>query len=205
MTVPLLDVAGYLRVVRASGVDQPLLVAVGGFGGPKDHDRVGVLALDPQQATLVADAWLESASVPVLVDALLAEGHVARQGGWDTMYATAHRHAWTTDGRGPFEVWSPEGLVCSVVREVFCAATTRLPVSAIAAVEPYVGDTWVERGVRVRTHDGALVTVARDEDHAPAIDPTYDGLMLMADVGWTHDLARALAVALGGVAVVDCT
>ncbi|MBI2393786.1 MAG: hypothetical protein HYV09_29715 [Deltaproteobacteria bacterium] len=83
--------------------------------------------------------------------------------------------------------------------------TARVPVREIAAVEPYVAEGWVERGVRVRTADGSLVTIVRDVDLAPLADPTYDGLNLMADVWWTHALARVLADALGGRPIVDCT
>jgi len=201
----LLDITEYVRAVRNARVEGRLLVAVGGFGGPRGHDRVGVLDLRVEGSTVLVDAWLESSAVPVLVDALLSEGLEVREGGWDTMYATGHHFAWTSDGRGPFEVWSREGRVCTIVEGMFRSSNTPVPADAIAAVEPFVGGDWIERGVRLRTSDGTLVTVVSDEDQAPALDPTYDGLNLMADVGWTHALARALAEGLGGRPIVDCT
>lgn len=205
MTALVLDIPAYVRAVRDRHIEFPLLVAAGGFGGPSGHGRVGVLALTHEGTNVLVDAWLPSSSIAPLVDALRAAGLHAREGGWDTMYATAHRYAWTTDRRGPFEVWSPAGLECALVDNSFRSASARVPVADIASIEPYVSADWIERGVRLRRRDGTTMTVARDEDHAPQLDPTYDGLNLLADVWWTHALARAVADALGGCPVVDCT
>lgn len=205
MAPKLLDLSGYLRAVRAAAARGPLLVAAGGFGGPSGHARVGVLALRETGPRVLVDAWLELSAVPELVDALLSEGFEARAAGWDTMFATAYRFAWTSDARGPFELWSREGLACRIAFGAARTPEAQVPVETIVAVEPFVSGDWIERGVRLRTADGTWVTLARDEDRAPAIDPTYDGLNLMADVAWTHALARAVADRLGGVALVDCT
>ncbi|MCC6644640.1 MAG: hypothetical protein IT374_03585 [Polyangiaceae bacterium] len=205
MDANLLDLAGYLRAVRAANVKARLLVAAGGFGGPAGHGRVGVLELRDEGASVLVDAWLPSSDVAGLVDALRSEGFQARAGGWDTMYATAYRFAWTSDARGPFEIWSDQGLECTLVEGSVRARTSRTPAATIVTVEPYVSGDWIERGVRLRTADGALVVLARDEDQGPAIDPTYDGLNLMADVWWTHALARALVERLDGVPLADCT
>lgn len=205
MTARVLDIPAYVRSVRDAHVDAPLLVAAGGFGGPSGHERVGVLALDADHPAVLVDAWLPSKDVASLVEALRAAGLHAREGGWDTMYATSHRHAWTNDPRGPFEVWSDTGLLCAVVDGSFRSANARVPVADIASIEPYVSPDWIERGVRLRRRDDTTVIVVRDEDHAPEWDPTYDGLNLLADVWWTHALARALAAAAGDCPVVDCT
>ncbi|MBI2393787.1 MAG: hypothetical protein HYV09_29720 [Deltaproteobacteria bacterium] len=97
-----LDTDGFVRAVRDGGSrDVPVLVAAGGFGGPAEHDRVGVLALRGPGPTVIVDAWLATRSIAPLVDALRSEGFAAREGGWDTMYATGYQHAWTSDRRGP--------------------------------------------------------------------------------------------------------
>jgi hypothetical protein len=171
----------------------PLLVAVGGFG-VEGEDRIGLLTFDGR---VHADAYLPRGEIDGLISRIAA----ARKGGWNTMHATSWSLAWTDDD-GPFVLIDQKGRLAWVERRKL--HTRQRVFAAIATVEPYVSGDWTERGVRVRLADGSIHTIGSEHDAFPQIDPTYDGLNLMADTFWCHALARALSKGLGAP-LVDCT
>jgi hypothetical protein len=191
------SLADFLAELEAAGPAQgaAVLVAFGGFG-VMDHDRVGAFEMTGDTLRLLADAYVERGNRNELVQAL-AGGRSVRRGGWDTMFATPWALAWTEDGE-PFALWDHDGLLCWRDGPVLLLRDAP-PVdpALVHSVEAYTGPGWVERGVRLRLHDGSALPIARTEDWFAVADPTYDGLNLMVDTGWAQCLARALAVDLG--------
>lgn len=174
----------------------PILVAVGGFG-VKDQDRIGLITLEESPPRVLADEYLPTSEL----DALIAKIPNAHKGGWNTMHATGWSYAWSDE---PFVLLDPKGRCAWLEGDRLHARELAILRSQITAVEPFVGDDWTERGMRVRLADGSSQTLASDFDPFPRIDPTYDGLNLMADTFWCHFLAGALSKALG-VPIIDCT
>jgi hypothetical protein len=120
------------------------------------------------------------------------------------MHATGWSFAWSDDS-GELVVVDGEGRLAWREGEMIVWRDgARVERVEVAAVEPYVGDNWVRRGVRVRLRDGSIRDVAYEDDQSPLIVPFYDGLNLMAETSWTHDLARAVSRGLGPP-IVDCT
>lgn len=64
------------------------------------------------------------------------------------------------------------------------------------AVRAYLGENWLERGVVLDTAAGPWLVVCHRE-WASQLDPTYDGIDLLGDAGWTIDLAQAIAALTG--------
>jgi hypothetical protein len=201
-----LDVAGFLGALgeaRLAG-DVAVLVALGGWG-VEGHERVGLIALEDKPRVL-EDAYLPSSACDGLVwDIARARPKArARKGGWNTMHATGWSFAWSDDA-GSLVVVDCDGRVAWREGELLHLREGG-PVERmeIAAVEPYVSEDWVRRGVRLRLRDGAVREMVYEDDQSPLIVPFYDGLNLMAETSWTHDLARAVSHGLGPP-IVDCT
>lgn len=182
--------------------EDELLLAVNGWG-VEGHDRIGLLALE-ERPRLIEDAYLPTRDIDALLQRLSGArlARPARRGGWHTMHATAWTHAWSDDA-GRFVAVDPAGRVAWAEGEQLRLRDgAPVPLAELAAIEPYVAEDWVRRGVRVRLRDGATRDVAHEDD--PMLDPFYDGLNLMADTFWTHALARALHHGLGAP-IIDCT
>jgi hypothetical protein len=203
MTARMLDIDGFVAAAHGLPDELELLVAKGGFGVEK-HDRIGLVTVEDAPRVL-EDAYLPSRDLDELVRRL---AHArprarARRGGWNTMHATAWSFAWSDDA-GPLVLLDARGRLAWVDGDrLHTRGGAPIERLAIAAVEPYVENGWVTRGVRVRLRDGAIRAIAREDDEISRLDPTYDGLNLMADTAWTHELARALSRGLGPP-VVDC-
>jgi hypothetical protein len=119
------------------------------------------------------------------------------------MYATGWSRAWTTDG-APFILWGRGGReVWQEGDELVLAGGRRLARAECAEVEAFLAEGWVVRGVRLHTRAGELVVLAEERDEISLVDPTYDGINLMFEAGWTVSLSRALAAALGVPATAD--
>ena len=194
-----LDVQGFLAALPA-GKD-PLLVAAGGFG-VTDHDRIGLITLEGA-VRVIEDAYLPSRDLDELVRRVRETRPQSRKGGWNTMHATGWSLAWSDD-LWSFVLIDPQGRRAWVEDDALHTREGSIARAEIAAVEPFVTDDWVTRGVRVRLRSGELRTVASEEEHWHEVDFTYDGLNLMAETFWCHDLARALSRGLGPP-IVDCT
>ncbi|MCA9658382.1 MAG: hypothetical protein KC486_08560 [Myxococcales bacterium] len=174
-----------------------LLLAVGGFGSPIDApcDRVGVFAIVGAGLVLLADAWVREAQRDDLVAALRDRCAGLRVGAWDVLYATAWGYAWTADGL-PFALWDRRGCVASAsAAGLHRRGDADLARATLTAVEVRLSDDWSRRSVEVVGADGRWTVVA-EESLAPAVDPTYDGIDLMVDLGWLIAVGRALAQAL---------
>lgn len=206
MTARTLDIDGFVaafeRAPPGEGVEA--LIAAGGWG-VDGHDRIGLFALE-ERPRLLEDAYLPSGELGALwlrIARARSTGAV-RRGGWDTMHATGWGRAWSDDA-GPFVLIDHGGRTAWIEGERLLLRG-RAPVdrSLVAAIEPYVSGDWMRRGVRLRLRDGTTRDVAHEDDDTPGIDPTYDGLNLMADTAWTHVLAQALRHGLGPP-IVDCT
>lgn len=67
---------------------------------------------------------------------------------------------------------------------------------AVRGVCAEVGRGWVVHRVGVRTSAGRAVWVARRTEMGLLLDPTSDGLNLLADAAWASTLGHRLAEAL---------
>lgn len=175
----------------------PVIVALGGFGSPIDApcDRVGVFAAEGERLALLADVWVRTDERAELLAAFARRGD-ARAGAWDVLFATAWTHAWTEDG-GPFVLWTPEGASARVEdRGLWRRVEGLVARAAIEAVEVRLSADWSLRSVVVVGRGGPWA-VAEEVSQMPAIDPTYDGIDLMVDLGWLLQVGRALAAGLG--------
>jgi hypothetical protein len=175
-----------------------VLVATGQFTPREGIARVGVIALDREPPRMRArfDDWLAVDDVARLAHAL-AEHFDVRMGAWDVMFATPAKFAWTNDGAS-FELWSLSGLALEADARgaVFHPSGERIERVAIEKVEAYLGDAWVERGVRLRMRDGSERVVASAREPTASWDPTYDGIDVALDASWTVGLAKSLASSL---------
>lgn len=171
----------------------PILIAVGQYSpDPQSAQRVALF----ESSQCVCDRWIRSADLPALREHL-AKGRTVRTGEMDAMYATAWHCAWTTDG-GPFELWDREGLLAYQQGDtVLLRSGERAAMGDIAYVHAFLGEAWIERGVRLVLKDGRALTVARQEDPISLIDPTYDAINIQCEAAWTVSIARSLARILG--------
>jgi hypothetical protein len=196
-----LDVAGFLQALPAG--EGSILAVAGGFG-VADHDRIGLIALDGMPE-VIEDAYLPSRDHDALVAAIAGKRPKsrARKGGWNTMHATGWSLAWSDD-HGEFLLIDADGRLAWVEGEKLHTRQQTFARLDIAAVEPFVSDDWVVRGVRVKLQNGERHVIGSEEDQAPLLVPFYDGLNLMAETFWCHALAGALSRGLGPP-IVDCT
>jgi hypothetical protein len=197
----ILGVSSFLAAIPDG--EGSILAAAGGFG-VTDHDRIGLITLDGE-VRILEDAYLPARDLDELVSAIAHKRPKsrARKGGWNTLFATGWSLAWTDDP-GPFLVIGEKGRLAWVEDDQLHTQELALPRPDIAAVEPFVSENWVTRGVRVRMRSGERHVIASEDDQSPVVVPFYDGLNLMAETFWCHGLARALSRGLGP-AVVDCT
>jgi hypothetical protein len=164
-----------------------LLVAVAGYSpAPREVERVTVIDVE-RRPHVRADAWLAPAEIEALATAL-----GARSGETDAMYATEWSLAWTTGADAC--VWNRRGRQAWIDGGRFHIEGDALDV---IAVEAYVERDMVERGVSVVLASGQRRVLARQHEPMAAIDPSYDGLDLLADATWARSLAKAIADALG--------
>jgi hypothetical protein len=153
-------------------------------------ERIGIFDASARPR-VIADCWVardDLASLP-------ARLKLPPLGGWDVMFATGWRWAW---GGVPVRVWSRRGWHMRVdgermVTTRFRGREQRLSIASVCAE---ISDDWTVHRVGVRTLEGATVWIARHREWAPKIDPTYDGLNLLADAGWAGSLGRFLATEL---------
>lgn len=188
------EVVAAIARVRPRG---PVMIALGGFGSPIDApcDRVGVFAAEGDALAPLADVWVRTDARAELLAAFARRGD-ARVGAWDVLFATAWTHAWTDDG-GPFVLWTPDGVSARVEGGgLWRRGCGVVPRAAIEAVEVRLSPDWSLRSVVAVGRDGAW-TVAEEVSRMPAIDPTYDGIDLMVDLGWLLQAGRALGAGLG--------
>jgi hypothetical protein len=199
-----LAVSHFLRALAKLPASASILVAGGGFG-VAEHTRIGILELDRDNPAVLEDGYLATARIDDLLSELRAAhpGARVRAGGWNTMHATGWTCAWTDDG-GPFELLTTGGRIAQADGDWLLVRGESFGRQWIQAVEPYVAEGWVRRGVRLRLRDGSAAELVHEDDPTPALDFTYDGLNLLADTGWLHELAGAVSRAVGAP-VVDCT
>ncbi|MEZ4448780.1 MAG: hypothetical protein R3B09_04805 [Nannocystaceae bacterium] len=191
------------RVDRWIRSGSPHLLAFGGFGSPiaEPCDRIGLLELGDGRPRVLEDLWVRSAERGALVAALSGRPAL-RIGAWNVLYADGWGYAWTEDER-PFALWEPQGRVVELDADALHTRHGRIARRRITAIEARISPSWDEFSV-VAIVDGEVDVIARADNPAAALDPTYDGINLMVDAGWTVELGRPLAAALG-VAFVDRT
>ena len=61
----------------------------------------------------------------------------------------------------------------------------------------FASSSWVTRGVRLKRHRGPGLVITKYKDPFAYLDPTYDGLDLMADTAWLISLSKAVSAASG--------
>lgn len=194
-TVPVLTIE---EVAHAWAGRGPAALCVGGFGNPREapHDRVGLFSWPPDGGEAVLDVWVPTAGLDALTGAL---GDVVRRGGWDTMYATGWAVAWAS-GAGEARAWrSGEGPTLTLVAgRLWLRDGGMVEPAEVEAVEGWLSDDWIERGVRLRLRGGGTRAVLDAEEPAAAMGSfIYDGLDLLCDTSWIHDAGRTVAEALG--------
>lgn len=153
-------------------------------------DRVGVLDV-ARRPLVLFDGWVLRESTPELLAGL----GTGAPGGWDVMAATRWRWAW---GGEPLSLWSTRGRAVrvlgpgrAVVRTLGFERELR-----VQSVRTWVSRGWLMRAVGLGVSAGRTVWVARRSEIWPLLDVTYDGLSLLADVGWASALGKRLADAL---------
>ncbi len=137
----------------------------------------------------------EGLAVPPLADGFAAElPSGLRPGGWNAGYATPFTHAW----------WSAAGVWTCVGADGRPLAryeggvlrTAAGELSSIAGIRLVVDPGWEIRRL-VAVGAGGELEVAREEDAAPTVDPSYDWDMLSADLAWLEQMGRSLAEGVG--------
>ncbi len=153
-------------------------------------ERIGVLELGGRPRALV-DGWAHRETI----DALRARLRCDPPGGWDVMFATSWQWAW---GGAPFSVYSRRGVVVRVLGPGRAAVHTlaRVHEHDVSRVCAEINDGWTVHRVGVETSGGQTVWIARHIEPFAALDPTYDGLNLLADAAWAVELGKSLAGAL---------
>lgn len=202
MSIDVIDEARLGEVARAVAPRQGelVLVAAGQYSGVSGATRLTVFDLAGRERW---DGFVKEALVAALVELLAAAGADAREGECDTMHATPWSIAWTDDKQSPWLLLDERGVRLEVGFDV--RVRWRLPIerARVARVEARLSDDWTERTVALVLDTGEHIEVAKARDEFPLIDPTYDGLNLMADAAWARGLASALARALGVRLVAD--
>ena len=105
---------------------------------------------------------------------------------------------WTRDG-APLRVWDEQGWLWRQRGELLERREPEgaWPAADVAGVQAYVGDDWVEQGVRLFVA-GETVRVAAVHNESVKVPMLlYDGIDLSWDTSWCRVLARAMAAALG--------
>lgn len=193
-TVPILTLDDLKEQWAGRG---PAAMVVGGFSSPKEeqHDRVGLFAWPLTGEGPLLDVWIPRADLARVEEAL---GVPVVEGEWDVMYATGWSMAWVIDGANVW-VWTPEqGLTCEADGAHVRLGEVQVKSKEVEAVLGWLARDWVRREVRVRLKSGdehSLVGV--DVPTAAMGDMFYDGLDLMADTSWVHNLGHTIARGLG--------
>lgn len=184
--------------MRAHGAT--LLVGAGQYGPGGEVSRVCVLEVGRRRPRLLWDGPLAEADLPRVHEQLAALAAEVRRGEFDTMYATPWTLAWTLEGR--WQAWQRRGRLAEQRDDHLCIdrplrSPVMLPRTELVRVRGWVAEGWVRRGVSIDlAHGDSQVLVERSDSFA-ALDPTYDGLNLLADCSWIVGFGRSLALALG--------
>ena len=192
----LLEAARVSRLITNGGPTD-CLFAVGQWPAKIDSgwaERVGVIDVSGSRPHLLLDGWLAQETIAELrtLEALAARGN----DGWDVMFATRWKYAW---GGTPFRVFSRRGPRVIVrgpgtaeVRTFLARRTVK-----VLGIRGEISNSWMRHRVGLTLADGGVSWVAATTDISPMVDPTYDGLNLLADAGWVGSLGKRLAEALG--------
>ncbi len=206
-SIPEVDADGYAALVKAAEPrnDEELFLALGGFGGPRDCDRVGTFAVAGRHSCvrLLADAWVSRAASDELRLRLgkpgrggyRGERQPAAVGGWDVMFATSWRIAWI-DAAAGFMAWTRWGTVAAAANGALRIGRRAVDMRRVREVQAYASEDLATHGVRLELTDGALVRVFQKREWAAIFDPTYDGVNVLADMTWTYSLTRAVGACI---------
>jgi hypothetical protein len=180
-------------VMSASPTSAPHVLVVGQCPVKVDErwaERIGVLELAGRPRVLV-DAWAHHETI----DELRARLRCDPPGGWDVMFATSWQWAW---GGAPFSVCSRRGVAVRVLGPGRAALHTlaRVHEHEVLRVCAEINDQWTVHRVGVETSGGRTLWIARHIEPFAVLDPTYDGLNLLADAAWAAELGKSLAGAL---------
>lgn len=202
MSVDVLDEGRLGEVVRAVAPKQGelVLVAAGQYSGAPGATRLTLVDLAGRERW---DGFVKDGLIAALGKLLVSAGADAREGECDTMHATPWSVAWTDDKQRPWLLLDGQGVRLEVGFDV--RVRWRLPIerARVARVEARLSADWTERTVALVFEDGEDIVIATERDDVPLVDPSYDGLNLMADAAWVRCLASALARALGVRLVAD--
>lgn len=163
-----------------------LLVAIGQYS-PVPLEVVRAFVIDvARRPQVLADTWIAPSELEVVAATL-----GARRGETDAMYGTAWKLVWTAGN-----VWDRRGRRAWVDAGQLHLESDVVDAADVRAVEGFVSEGAVTRGVRIALRSGTRLAVAKQRELMAMIDPTYDGLDAMCDAAWVESLGRALAGAL---------
>jgi len=151
---------------------------------------------------LLHEGWLEAADHGALLTWLLQRGPV-QEGGCDGGPGSPVTVVWTTDG-GQARVWVGASLRVDHddrwVR-IWRGRCALIPRAELTGVRVSLTRAWDRLAVSLVHGEGKRREVVSRPLWGASLDPGYDRADLVADCGWSVDLARALGDALG----VDAT
>ena len=142
------------------------------------------------------DGWLRTDDVDLLK---AAAGEKFRPAQCDAMYATPAKYVWSIVD-GLLSIWSHRWLNARIGSEVVelrdrLGGWTSFSTSEFTMCHGFLSDSWATRGVRLKRRWKKHLVIAKRTEPLTFIDPTYDGLDLMAETEWVSDLAYAVAEA----------
>ncbi len=162
---------------------------------PRESQRF-LIHTGTQALTQRADVWMTAAGLHAVLESLGAR-HAVSLGECDSMYATRPCLVWA-DVQESLHLWKRGTLVgqfaadCIRIRSGRFGRWTVLPADTVRECHGYLADGWYQRGVALVLSDGGRRVVSRKRELSVLLDPTYDGLDLLADAAWVDALASAI-------------
>lgn len=192
--IPFVDVDGFLA---GWPEDRVVLIAQGSYSPDNSGDRYLIYSMEDRgRLRPVADRWLRSRDLA----AVRKRAPSCRVGQTDAMFQTAPRLVWCRLDDDVLVVWRRTRRIAMLERKRVLLRRPRrwkqLITTRLDRVELCLSADWVTRSVRLYADDGYW-DVARQRDPFARIDPTYDGINLMADTYWASCLAREIAAVTG--------
>ena len=193
--VPCDHILSLLRKARKG----PLLLCHGTYSpNPAVSERILIFEVSTGRLKRVFDGWLRTED-SIKFKSIAGEFIVKAE--CDAMCASPAKFVWATL-EGVLVIWrnlQPTARIGVEVVELRTRVGHWKPFATreFTMCHAFLSDSWATRGVRLRRRRKKSVVVAKRIEALSFLDPTYDGLALMAETAWVSCLASAVASATG--------
>jgi hypothetical protein len=164
----------------------------------KVSERILAFKQSRSRIRKIIDFWLDANDIPRFKEAASAIGELVL-GQCDAMYATSPKLVWG-EVNGLLYFWQKGHAKMQFCKEHINIRRRfgnwdSIPTSKFNACYAFLSPNWVTRGLKLTRPIGPSLLVTKRKELMAFLDPTYDGLDLMADTAWLVDFSRAVSSA----------